>query len=324
MKAAIYRQFGDPAKVITTEQAEIPTPGKDQVLIKMSMSPIHNHDLIMVRGEYGVKPPLPAIGGTEGNGTIAALGEGVTGLALGQRVAVAGIEQAWAEDFIAPAAAVVPVPAGMDDATASQILGMPLASVLALNQFDAKKGDWLIVNAANGAVGKVIAAVGAARGIQVALLVRRDSAARDLAQLGFNNIFVTEHPDWKKQLKAAIGNARVAGAVEMVGGKAAGELASLISDFGLLLSFGAISNEPAVINVSDLIFKQITVRGFWSLKVFQTLRPEELQAMITELFTLAIQGKVPLPVDKIFPLDEAPAAMAEAAKSRDGKVLIAA
>lgn len=324
MNAAIYRSFGDPAKVISVESVDVPTPGPGDVLVKMTMSPIHNHDLIMVRGEYGVKPLLPTTGGTEGSGTIAALGAGVTGVKLGQRVAVAGTEKTWAEYFVAPAAGVVPVPDAMDDKTASQILGMPLATVLALNQFDAKPGDWLIANAANGAVGKVLATVAKARGVDVALLVRRASAAAELKKLGYEHVFATTEPDWKKRVRSTIGTARVAGAVEMVGGQAAGELASFISEYGLLLSFGAISNEPAVIDVADLIYKQITVRGYWSLKEFAKLTPEQTQTMITELFGLAAKGKLTLPVDDVFPLSRSAQAMAASAASREGKVLIAA
>ena len=323
MNAARYLEFGEPAKVISTGQAEIPEIGENDVLIRMRMSPIHNHDLITVRGEYGVKPALPFIGGSEATGAIAALGSNVTGPAIGTRVAVAGTERTWAEYFTAPAASVVPVPDGMPDETAAQILGMPMGSVLALDQFDAKPGDWLLVNAANGAVGKVLAAVGKARALRVALLVRRESAKRELEGLGFGDVFVTEAPGWADRLRNAIGTARVAGGVDMVGGRAANEIASFISENGLFLSFGAMSNEPLILDPSTLIFRQITARGFWSYNESQKLAPDALQAMIWELFTLAGAGKLSLPVEKVFPLANAREAMAASAASRIGKVLIA-
>lgn len=324
MNAARFNRFGDPAKVISTQQAAMPDVGANDVLIKMRMSPIHNHDLLMVRGEYGVKPELPTTGGTEGTGTIVALGADVNWLEVGMRVAVAGVEHTWAEYFTVPAASVVPVPDGIDDSLAAQILGMPLGSVLALNQFAAAPGDWIIVNAANGAVGKVIAAVGRARGLRVALLVRRESARKELMTLGFHNIFVTSKKEWKKSLQDVIGESRVAGGVDMVGGKAADEIVSFISEHGLFLSFGAMTNEPLELNPSTLIFKQITVRGFWSYKEFQLLSVQEIRQMIDELFALAALGTLKLPVDQLFPLDQVAQAMAASAQSRSGKVLIAA
>ena len=323
MKAALFSEFGDPAMVVTNGTAEVPEIGDDDVLIRMRLSPIHNHDLITMRGAYGVKPVLPAIGGSEATGVIAALGRKVQGLRAGMRVAVAGTGRTWAEYFAVPAARVVPVPDDMTDETAAQILGMPMGSVLALDQYDAKPGDWLVVNAANGAVGKVLAAVGKARRIRVALLVRRESAKRELEDLGFGDIFVTGAEGWQDSLREAIGPARVAGGVDMVGGAAAGEIASFISENGLFLSFGAMSNEPLILDPSVLIFRQITVRGFWSHVEFQKLAPQALQAMIWELFTLANAGKLSLPVEQVFPLAEAARAMAASARSRNGKILIA-
>lgn len=324
MNAAMFNRFGDPAKVIRIDQPELPQPKPDQVIIKMTMSPVHNHDLMQIRGEYGVKPELPVIGGTEATGTISAVGSAVTDLKVGSRVAVAGAEQSWAEYFAATATSAVPVPDGVDDPTAAQILGMPMSSVLALDQFSAKPGDWILVNAGNGAVGKVIAAVGRARGINIVLLVRREQARHDLEELGFGLVFATARPGWKERLRAVIGGSRVAGAVDMVGGDAAGDLASFVSRHGLLLSLGAMSNKPVSIDAGDLIFNQITIRGFCSDQQFQMLTKARLRAMMDELFSLAKAGKLILPVEQFIPLDEAPRAMVASARSRKGKVLITA
>lgn len=324
MNAAVFHKFGDPAKVITFEQSSKPHPGQGEVLVKMVMSPIHNHDLLTVRGEYGVKPELPAVGGTEAVGIVEAVGAKVTGIKTGTRIAVAGIQRSWAEFFVAPAAAVVPVPETMDDATAAQILGMPMGSVMALNMYAAKPGDWMVVNAGNGAVGKVIASVGRSRGLKVALLVRREQARTDLKALGFDNVFVTSETGWKDALLKAVGKARVAGGVDNIGGEAAGDLAGLISEGGLLLSFGAMSGEKVQVDASDLIFKQIALRGYWSYKEFQKLTPDEIGALVTELFKLATSGQLVLPVDKVFPLARSAEAMAASATSRDGKILLTA
>lgn len=324
MNAAIFRSFGEPQEVIAVEQVEIPEVGADEVLVKTTLTSIHNHDLILIRGEYGIKPHLPAIGGSEAVGIIAAVGSKVSGLTKGMRVAVGGAGQTWAEYFIAKAALAVPVPEAMDDATAAQVLSMPLSSILALNQFDTRKGDWIVLNAANGAVGKVIAAAGRVRGINIALLVRRESARADLEKLGFGNIFVTESSAWQDDLRGTIGTARVAGGIDMIGGAATGEIASFISEDGLLLGFGAISNQPFMVDIADLIYKQITIRGYWSLKAFEKLRPDQVGELVGEVFTLVTTGQLMLPVDQVFPLARSAEAMTASVASRDGKILIAA
>ena len=82
MRSAIHTTFGEPADVLALEESPVPEPGPGQVRIKTILSPIHNHDLWTVRGSYGYKPELPAIGGSEAVGTVDALGEGVTGIVL--------------------------------------------------------------------------------------------------------------------------------------------------------------------------------------------------------------------------------------------------
>lgn len=324
MNAAAFHQFGDPARVIEINTIDVPQAGEGEALIKMTMSPIHNHDLITVRGEYGVKPPLPAVGGTEATGIVAALGTGVTGLSIGDRVSIAEASRTWAEYFTVPSTALVPIPAGIDDQIAAQIMGMPMGGVLALNQFDAKAGDWIVVNGGAGAVGKVIAAVGRSRGLNIALIVRSEHSRKTLSQLGFDHVFSSDAEEWKDSLRAKIGDVRVAGGVDMVGGEAAGDIVSLISEHGLMLSFGALADNKAVIDISDLIFRQITVRGFWQYQLVQGLDKAAIKAMQDELFRLAISGQLVLPVERVFPLAQAAEAMATSAGNRSGKVLISA
>ena len=129
MLSALHRTFGEPAEVLTPADAPMPEPGEGEVRIRTILSPIHNHDLWTVRGQYGYKPELPAIGGSEAVGTIDALGADVTGVTVGQRVAVAGVHGAWAEYFVAPATALVPVPDAISDEAAAQLIAMPFSAI---------------------------------------------------------------------------------------------------------------------------------------------------------------------------------------------------
>uniref|UniRef100_UPI0013DA3F34 alcohol dehydrogenase catalytic domain-containing protein n=2 Tax=Acinetobacter TaxID=469 RepID=UPI0013DA3F34 len=126
MQSVLHKTFGEPVDVLELGETPVPEPKAGQVRIKTILTPIHNHDVWTVRGRYGYKPELPAIGGSEAVGLIDALGEGVEHLQVGQRVSVASVHNTWAEYFLAPAAGVVPLPDEIDDQTAAQLIGMPI------------------------------------------------------------------------------------------------------------------------------------------------------------------------------------------------------
>src|SRR5271157_6539038 len=109
MRCVVYNAFGVPAEVLHLADRPVPNPGPAEIRVRIVLSPVHNHDFWTIRGEYGVKPALPAIGGTEALGIVDKLGEGVTAPAVGRRVAAGSVVGGWAEYFLARAAAVVPV-----------------------------------------------------------------------------------------------------------------------------------------------------------------------------------------------------------------------
>ena len=161
MQSVVIDRFGEPADVVHLGERPLPEPGPGEARVRMTLSPIHNHDLAIVRGVYGYRPALPAVPGTEALGLIDALGEGVQHLRLGQRVASASAQAAWAECFISPAAKLVPVPDALPDEAACQLLAMPLSALMLLEDMRLQPGQWIVQNAAYGAVGKVkVAAAG--------------------------------------------------------------------------------------------------------------------------------------------------------------------
>ena len=90
MRALVQPRFGDPAEVLSVQEVPNPEPGPGEALVRVLLSPIHNHDLWTARGSYGFKPEMPARAGTEAVGVVEALGAGVEGLEVGQRVATGG------------------------------------------------------------------------------------------------------------------------------------------------------------------------------------------------------------------------------------------
>lgn len=323
MRSAIHATFGEPADVLHLGESPQPQPGPGEVRIKTLLSPIHNHDLWTVRGQYGYKPTLPAIGGSEAVGLVDALGEGVQGVALGQRVAVAGVHGSWAEYFLAPAPTLVPLPAAIADEAAAQLIAMPLSALMLLEFLEVESGDWIVQNTANGAVGKTLAMLAAARGVNTINLVRRNAGVDELAALGIANAVSTLQPDWQAQVRAMVGGASLRAAVDSIGGKASGDLLALLGEGGLLVSFGTMAGEPMQIASGDLIFKQASVKGFWGSKVSAALSVEDKRRLLGELLGLAASGALQLPVEAIYDLAHiSQAAAASLQPGRKGKVLL--
>jgi NADPH:quinone reductase-like Zn-dependent oxidoreductase len=323
MRAALHASFGDPATVLSEGQAELPEPGPGEVRIRTVLAPIHNHDLWTVRGQYGYKPTLPAVGGSEGLGTIDALGEGVQGLAVGQRVAAASVHGTWAEAFIAPVRMVIPMPDAIADETAAQLIAMPLSALMLLEFLKVERGQWIVQNTANGAVGKTLAMLASARGVNVANLVRRDDGVAELEGLGIGNVFSTASDGWQDAVRARLGAALATAAVDSIGGTASGDLMGLLGEGGTLVSFGSMTGEPMQIPSGDVIFKQATVKGFWGSKVSQAMAVEDKRRLVGELLQRASAGELQLPVQAVYPLAQiADAAAASLAGGRTGKVLL--
>lgn len=322
MRSLIHRSFGEFAEVL--EQAEMPQPEPKagQVRLKVILSPIHNHDVWTVRGSYGYKPELPAIGGSEAVGIIDALGEEVTGFELGQRVSAAGIHGSWAEYCLAPAGALIPLPDAIPDELAAQLIAMPLSSLMLLDFANLQPGQWMVQNTANGAVGKTVAMIAQARGIHVINLVRRQEAVAEMNALGIQHVVATDQADWKAQVKAIQGEQPLMVSVDSIGGKASGELLSLLGENSLLVSFGSMTGETMQIESGDLIFKQATIKGFWASVVNQQMPAERKKALVMELLTLAAQQKLTLPVEGVYAFDQVTQAAQKATQdARQGKVL---
>lgn len=325
MRSVIHSTFGDPTEVLELADRPVPQPAAGQVRIKTSFASIHNHDLWTVLGSYGYKPQLPGIGGTEAAGVVDALGEGVDQVKLGQRVVVAGVNGTWAEYFLAPAKVVVPLPDAIDDQTAAQLIAMPMSAVMLLDYLQLQPGEWLIQNTANGAVGKTLAMLAKARGINTINLVRRDAGIAEMAELGIANTVSTAQAGWQDQVRAIVGSAVIGRAVDSIGGQASGDLMALLGEGGVLVSFGSMTGEPMQIGSGDVIFKQATVKGFWASKIGAALSPADKMRMIGELLRLAATGALKLPVEAVFDLaDAAKAAAANAKPGRKGKVLLRA
>lgn len=289
----------------------------------MTLATIHNHDLWTVKGSYGFVPDLPAAAGTEAVGIVDALGEGVEGLQVGQRVASGTSFGIWAEYALVDASGLIPVPEQLSDESAAQLVAMPFSAISLLDFLDMKPGEWLIQNSANGAVGRMLAQLAESRGIHVVGLVRRDAGVQELAAQNISGVVSTETPGWEKQVEDITGGASIAVALDSVGGSSAADLVKLLGEGGTLVSFGAMGNPIMEIPSGPVIFKHITVKGFWGSKVSREMPAEKKTQLFGELIARILDGTLTLPVDSTFDAaDIVSAVRASSEPGRAGKVLI--
>jgi len=323
MRALVHHEFGDPSEVLAVEERPLPQPGAGEVRVRMLLSPIHNHDLWTVRGTYGFKPELPAQAGTEALGVVDAVGEGVEQLTVGQRVVTGGTFGVWAEYFVTRAAGLIPVPDGLPDESAAQLVSMPFSAISLLESLGLSEGDWLIQNAANGAVGRMVAQLGAARGLNVVGLVRRSAGVEELRAQGIERVIATDDAGWRDRLAEITGGAPITAGVDSVGGSSAGDVLSTLAENGTLVVFGAMASPTLELASGDIIFKLATVKGFWGSVVSREMPADQRGRLFQELFARLQDGTLTLPVAGVHGLDDIAGAVAASGEAgRVGKVLL--
>ena len=147
-----------PQAVIRAVPEPTPEPGPGQALLELVAAPINPSDVLTLTGDYGMLPPLPAVGGNEGVGRVAALGAAPDGqpqhLSVGDLVLLPVGAGTWRSHLLADARRLVALPAGADPLQLSMLTVNPATAALLLSEFVAlQPGDWVVQNAANSAVG---------------------------------------------------------------------------------------------------------------------------------------------------------------------------
>lgn len=323
MLKAEYQHRGKvPQDVIEAVPLELPPLAAGQALIKVLAAPINPSDVLTLTGEYGILPPLPAIGGNEGVGRVEQLGEGVSNVKVGQTVLLPVGSGTWVTHLQAPAAKLIPLPDADPQQLAMMTINPPTASLL-LSQFvDLQPGDWVIQNAANSGVGGYLIQLAKLRGFKTINVVRREAAVAGLKAEG-GDVVLVDGPDLHKRVREATGGAKVMLGIDAVGGAATDHVASCLNEGGTLVNYGLMSGEPCQVSAASFVFRDVTLRGFWLAKWFQKATPAEQMKVFGELTQLIASGKLKARISATYKVDQIKEAVAAAASGeRDGKILI--
>jgi NADPH:quinone reductase-like Zn-dependent oxidoreductase len=292
-------------------------PGPNQVLIEVEFSPIDPSDLSLARGIYGVHPALPTVIGNEGVGRVLNLGVGVQNVKVGDRVLAPKGSFTWRERMVISADGLFALPPDADPRQLAMLAINPPTAALLLSEYvDLKPGEWVVQNGANSGVGRWVIAFAKARGLKTVNIVRRPELVAELKAIGAD-VVVVDSPNVSKEIKAAVGQDELRLALDGVSGPASGVLAATLSPRGTLVSFAAMSRVPMSISPMDVIFKPLTVRGFWMVHPEFAAKLAPASAQAAEMIA---SGRVQIPVAATYPLSSIKEAVEHA--QRGGKILL--
>ena len=323
-KHARYETRGPvPQDVISAVEFDLPAPASDQVTVEVLAAPINPSDVLTLTGEYGILPPLPAVGGNEGVGRVVATGDDVAGLQVGTTVLLPVGAGTWSTHLNLPAKTLVPLPPGADPVQLSMLTINPPTAWLMLSEFvDLKPGDWVIQNAANSAVGGYLVQIAAMRGLNTLNVVRREDAIAAVKAGGAEHVLV-DGDDLPKRAREIVGDAPVRLAIDCVGGVSTENLARCLSEGSTLVNYGAMSGERCMISPRYFIFRDITLKGFWLSHWFKTTPLDKRMATFGDIAKQVAQGKLSARVQACYGIDQIKEAIVAAASGeRDGKIVM--
>ncbi|HEY8450120.1 MAG TPA: quinone oxidoreductase [Bacillota bacterium] len=323
MQAIVITRYGGP-EVLELQEVPQPTPGEGEVLIRTEAVGVNFADIMLRKGRYhaGGKPPV--IPGLDLAGTIVAVGPGVRGLEVGQRVAAFAGAGSYAEYAVAPAVLTWPVPVGIDIETAA---AFPTVGITAYNLLTLagrlEPGETVLVHAAAGGVGTTAVQLARLLGAGTVIGTVGDDAKVPLArELGCNHVINYRREDFAARVLELTGGRGADLILDAVAGPVFAASLTCLAPFGRLVVYGMASGEPGRVESPQLHPPSRAVIGY-SSGTYRRLRPEALRPAAEAVLAYLRQGLVRFVIGARFPLEQAAQAH-ELVESRQstGKVLL--
>ncbi|HXL49640.1 MAG TPA: quinone oxidoreductase [Xanthobacteraceae bacterium] len=309
-KAFRFYEHGGP-EVLRFEDVEIGAPGPREVRIRNVAVAVNYRDVLMRRGVHAVKS-LPSAIGLESAGVIDAIGPDVNGLAVGERVAYAGMpEGSYAELRIVPARRVIALPAGIDERTAASMMirGMT-ARCLLHDTYKVQRGDTILIHAAAGGVGLIICQWAKHLGAMVIGTVSSDEKAEVARAHGCDHPIVYTREDFADRVREITGGEGVPVVYDSVGKATFEGSLRCLRRRGLMASFGEASGGPDPMPPRRLGALGSIYLTHPSVSNYTATRAELLSAA-HDLFAMVASGKIKIEISRTYPLQEAPRAHAD-------------
>jgi len=322
MRAIVVDRWMDPSELRVREIPE-PTPKPGSVAIEVRAAGCNFFDVLLVQGRYQVKPPFPFVPGAEIGGVVRAVGEGVTGLAVGDRVLASGTTGGFAEVAVAPAAAVHVLPAAMsfEEGAALPVI-YPTSYAGLVYRGDLREGDTLLVHAAAGGVGVAAVQIGRALGARVIATAGGPEKCEIALREGAHAAIDYRSEDFVP-LVLELTDGRGADVIyDSVGGDTTQKSLKCIAWNGRLVVIGFAGGEIPEIKANRILLKNIAVTGLhWGAHAQHD--PERVVDCFASLFRLHARGQIAPVIYGRYALEDVPVALeALATRKTHGKLIV--
>ena len=322
MRAVVCKEWGGPEKLVV-EDLPVPKPGPGEVRMRVRAAGVNYPDVLLIQKKYQIQPPLPFSPGAEAAGEVVALGDDVTGLALGARVACLPLWGCFAEELVVPASACHALPAGVSfevGASLPMVYGTSWHALRDRAQLAA--GETLLVLGAAGGVGLAAVQIGKVAGARV---IAAASSAEKLAVCqahGADGLINYAAEDLREGIKRLTGGNGPDVIYDPVGDKYSEPAFRSIKWRGRHLVIGFAAGAIPAIPWNLPLLKGASIVGvFWG--DFQKREPDRARKEMAELIATVAAGRMKPLVSRRYPLDEAAQALTDmAARKVVGKVVV--
>lgn len=318
MKAIVVRQTGD-ASVLQLEDVEAPKAGPGEALVRIEAAGVNFIEVYQRTGLYS--RPLPFTPGSEGAGEVMEIGDGVSHVAVGDRVVSESLRGTYAELAVAPAERLVRIPVSVPTPVAAAVMIQGLtAHYLTTSTYALKADDWCVVHAAAGGVGLLLCQLGKKKGAHV--IATASTAEKQTRARTAGAEHAASYSEFLAEARRLTGGRGVQVVYDSVGQSTFNASLDALAPRGTMVSFGQSSGPVGSIDPLVLSRKGSLFLTRPTLAHYVPTR-DELVARATELFRWVEEGAIDVRIDRTVPLAQAAEAH-RALESREtsGKVLL--
>ena len=324
IKAVQMNSFGPASKVAYCAELPDPTsPEPDEIIVDIAAFPINPADLLTIEGKYAAKPPLPYTPGAEAVGHVSDVGSAIENFRIGDLVMLLSREN-WTQKRKVKAAELLKIDIDSDNLFQLAMLKVnPATAALMLrNYVELKPGDWIIQDAANSGVGHCVIRLAAKSGVKTINVVRRENLITPLQAIGADAVLISAD-NLAEQVNQITGGDGVRLAIDAVAGRTSLELASCLADGGVMVNYGMLSGEPCMVMPDWIVFRHVTLTGFWLAAQLRDMPREQIESLYKELINDISQGVLDVPIAATYSIDDIKDALEHAGReNRSGKVLV--
>ena len=321
-RAWLVREWCEPEQMELAE-VSLPAPGPGEVRIRNHAAALNFFDILLIQGKYQTRPPLPCTPGSEVAGTIDALGAGVTGFTIGDRVQAVVSSGGFADFSIAQPHKTFSIPEKMSYTEAAAMIIVYQTSYFALTKrITIAAGEWLLVHAAAGGVGLSAVQIGRALGARVIATAGSAEKVEFCLTQGADYALDYRDAGWVDHVREITGGHGVDVVYDPVGGEVFERSFKCIAPEGRLLVIGFAGGAIPSVAANRILLKDMSVVGvYWG--GYAERHPEYPAETQKALFAMYIADKIKPIVTASFPLEEAPTALrALAGRRTTGKVVL--